>query len=99
MTEPNGRWWRKPSFSVEDIYKWAFLMGPLFFFWLTLWLGLRDLVARVDNMPTNHTLTEGIRSIVDQGNEVHEELGNRIDKLERQGHKKVTKVGTYDWEK
>lgn len=104
---PNGRWWRTPSFSVEDLLKWIFLIGPLALFWVTIWLDVRDIKKSIpaiqeslQEVPTKKDLARGMAQITASGDAIHEQLGERIDRLERRKeHQPIPKVAQYDWEK
>lgn len=78
----NGRWWRTPSFSVEDIIKWAMLMGPLALFWATLWIDVRDIKQSMKGVATKRW----VGALVRGSNSIHSDLDRRLDKLERNPH-------------
>lgn len=86
--EPNGRWWRTPSFSVEDLVKYAGMMVPLIGFFLMLWLDVRDIKRAIPSLATKAY----VGALIQQSNGVHEHLNRRLRDLEKTPYKPLEPI-------
>lgn len=78
--ETNGRFWKRPDFSIEDVVKiLAFLIPSITIGAFMLW----NLIQIRQAIPTLAT-KEWVETVLIQGNAAHAQFDERIDVLE--GH-------------
>jgi hypothetical protein len=75
----NGRWWRKPSFSVEDIIKYGMVLIPALFAGFIFY---QKQMALDSYVRTNVATKGNLRYVVEQANRAMEQQDQRLRGLE-----------------